>query len=331
MMSHINWVSPEYFWLLPLILVSIVLVIYRMQLKQQAVALLAGKWSMQVIKNYNPRSHKLKSLLLSLGIIFLWISVLRPQWNKREETIAQEGRDLLIALDISRSMLATDCEPNRLSMAKTKIKRMLNLFDCERVGLLLFSGSAFVQCPLTTDYGAFLMYLDHVDAETISSGTTSLDAALKVALDTYDAVPHKKTKLLVMFTDGEDFSDNLKQYKKQAQEQGLHVFTIGVGTPEGAPIPLYNEQGETVGHQKDGKGNVVISQLNQQVLHSLAKDAGGTYMQITKDNKDIKKLVSQITRFEKEQFEEKKVAQLDDKYHYFLMVSFVCFALEWLL
>lgn len=331
MINQIHWASPEYFWLLPLIVLSIILVVYRMQLKQQAVALLAGKWSDMVIKNYNPRSQKIKSVLLSVGMIFLWISVLRPQWNKREETIAQEGRDLLIGLDISRSMLATDCVPNRLTMAKTKIKRMLNLFDCERVGLLLFSGSAFVQCPLTTDYAAFLMYLDHVDAETISSGTTALDAALKTALDTYDAVPNKKTKLLVLFTDGEDFSDNLSQYQKQAREQGLHIFTIGVGTPEGAPIPLYNEEGDTVGHQKDTKGNVVISQLNQQVLHALSQAAGGTYMQITQDNRDIKKLVSQITRFEKEQFEEKKIAQLDDKYHYFLMVSFVCFALEWIL
>lgn len=331
MINQIRWASPEYFWMLPIVVLAIIVVIYRMQLKQRAVALLAGKWRHLVIKNYSSRNQILKSFLMSVGIIFLWIALMRPQWNKREETIAQEGRDLLIGLDISRSMLATDCLPNRLTMAKTKIKRLLNLFDCERVGLLLFSGSAFVQCPLTTDYSAFLMYLDHVDAETISSGSTALDAAIKMAIDSYQAVPNKKTKLLVLFTDGEDFSDNLKQCKKDALEQGLHIFTIGVGTPEGAPIPLYNEEGKQIGHQKDGRGNVVISQLNEQVLHGLSKGVGGTYMQITKDNTDIKKLAHQIVSFEKDEFEEKRVAQLEDRYHYFLIVSFICLLLEWIL
>lgn len=331
MMHQIKWAALEYLWLLPVIIAGIVLVFYRMYLRKKAVSLLAGQWSSVVMKNHRPRWHNVKSILLSVGMLFLWIALLRPQWTKREETVAQEGRDLLIGLDISRSMLATDCVPNRLMAAKTKIKRLLNLLDCERVGLVLFSGSAFVQCPLTTDYGAFLMYLDHVDAETISSGTTALDAALKTSLETYGAVPNKKTKLLVLFTDGEDFSDNLKQYKDKAQEEGLHVFTIGVGTPEGAPIPLYNEEGKKIGHQKDGKGNAVITQLNERVLHELARNAGGSYMQLTQNNNDIKKLAQQIARFEKEQFEEKKVAQLDDKYHYFLMISFLCFALEWIL
>src|SRR5579872_579326 len=325
MINQIKWAAPEYVWLLPVVILAVILVIYRMQLKQRTALLLAGKWSDLVIKNYSPFRNRIKSLLLAVGIICLWISLLRPQWEKREETIAQEGRDLLIGLDISRSMLATDCVPNRLTMAKTKIKRLLNLFECERVGLLLFSGSAFVQCPLTTDYNAFLMYLDHVDAETISSGTTALDRAIAMAIDTYQEVPNKKTKLLVLFTDGEDFSHNLTSCKKKAQEEGLHVFTIGVGTSEGAPIPLYNEAGKQIGHQKDGKGNVVISQLNQAVLQGIAKEVGGSYIQITSDNSDIKILVSQIVCFEKEAFEEKKISQLKDKYHYFLILSFLCF------
>lgn len=331
MINQIKWAAPGYFWLLPVIILAVIVVIYRMQLKQRAVTLLAGKWRDLVIKNYHPRRAIIKSFFLCVGIVFLWLALMRPQWNKREETIAQEGRDLLIGLDISRSMLATDCAPNRLTMAKTKIKRLLNLFDCERVGLLLFSGCAFVQCPLTTDYSAFLMYLDHVDAETISSGTTALDAAIKMAIDSYASVPNKKTKLLVLFTDGEDFSSNLKECKRQAHEQGLRIFTIGVGTTEGAPIPLYNEEGKKMGHQKDGKGNVVISQLNEQVLRSISKDVGGTYMQITKDNSDIKKLANQIVSFEKDEFEEKRVSQLEDKYYYFLIVSFICFVLDWIL
>lgn len=331
MINQIYWGAPQYIWFLPIVVGAMILAIYRLQLKQQAVALLAGRWSNMVIKHNRPNWQKAKALLISCGIFFLWIALLRPQWNKREQIIMEEGRDLLIALDISRSMLAKDCEPNRLQHAKTKIKRLLNLLEFERVGLLLFSGSAFIQCPLTTDYNAFLMYLDHVDVETISSGTTTLGSALKVAIDIYGAVPNKKSKLLVVFTDGEDFSHNLKQYKDEAKKQKLNVFTIGVGTTEGAPIPLYNEKGTQVGHQKDARGNVVISQLNEQTLQSLSHEAGGAYLPVTTNNDDIKKLVRHISRFEKEKIEDKKIARYEDKYHYFLMMSFICFVLEWLL
>ncbi len=330
-MIHITWAAPQYLMVLLLVIAAFILLGYRLRMVRKTVALMAGKWSALVVQHFSTPRQIAKAVLMGIGIFFLWLALLRPQWNKKEEMIAQEGRDVLIALDISRSMLATDCKPNRLECAKTKIKRLLNLLDCERVGLILFSGSAFMQCPLTTDYSAFLMYLDHVDAETISSGTTALDAALKLALETYEELPSKKSKSLMIFTDGEDFSHNLKQYKMKAKEQGLYLFTIGVGTSEGAPIPLYDEQGAQVGHQKDSKGNVVITRLDESVIGALAQESGGLYVPITKNNSDLKKLVTQIQRFEKEKFEDKKVSQLEEKYHYFLIVSFVCFVLEWLL
>ena len=141
----------------------------------------------------------------------------------------------------------------------------------------------------------------------------------------------KKTKLLVVFTDGEDFSSNLKQYKQQARDCNLRIFTVGVGTLEGAPIPLYNERGKQIGHQKDKKGNVVISQLNEDVLSSLARDAGGTYIAVTPDSQDMKQVVSMIQRFEKEKFEDKKISHFEDRYNYFILSSFLCFGAEWLL
>ena len=326
---NISWAQYHYIWALPIIIIAAIMLAYAVRKRAYIVRLLCGVHRENMI-GYSLIKQIIKAVLLSLALFFLWIALMRPQWRKRNVVVAQEGRDLLIALDISRSMLATDVAPNRLDRAKQKIKELLAMLPCERVGLILFSGSAFVQCPLTNDYSAFYMFLDHVDAETISSGTTALDAAIKRSLDIYKDVA-KKTKLLVIFTDGEDFSSNLKQYKTKAHEEGLHIFTIGVGTTEGAPVPLYDEEGKKIGYQKDRNGNVVITKLNEGILRTLAQDAGGVYIPLTKNDQDIKTLVNRISRYEKEKFEDKKIAQFDDTYHYFLAISFILLGLEWLL
>jgi Ca-activated chloride channel family protein len=252
-------------------------------------------------------------------------------WNKKEETVEQEGRDLFIALDISRSMLAPDCLPNRLMCAKSKIKKLLPMLSCERVGLILFSGSSIIQCPLTTDYGAFLMFLEAIDAETVSAGTTALDQAIAKAMDAFGLMKDKKNKLLVIFTDGEDFSSNLAGIKQDAIKKGLHIFTVGVGTQEGAPIPLYDAYGKQIGHQLDDRGNVVITHLNEGILRSVAQDSGSIYLTLTTDDSDLRSLVRAVTSFEKEKIEDKKISMLEDQYHYFLLISLFCLLLEWIL
>ncbi|MDP3888935.1 MAG: VWA domain-containing protein, partial [bacterium] len=189
-----------------------------------------------------------------------------------------------------------------------------------------------VQCPLTADYDAFRMFLEQVDVETISSGTTALDQALRTAVRTFESMPDKKNKLLVLVTDGEDFSSNLSDTKQRASQEGLHVFTLGVGSPEGAPVPLIDHEGNSVGHQLDGQGKVVISRLNEGVLSTLSHDVGGTYIHLdTHDDKDLHMLVQKVQSFEKEKLADRSVAQREQLYPFFLLISFICFASEWLL
>lgn len=327
----IHWAALSYGWAAIFTILCVVLYLYRPHKVRAAIALIAGTWRSLTINNYVPYKQTIKAILYGTGMLFLLIGLLRPQWSKREDTIAQEGRDLLIALDISRSMLATDVVPNRLEAAKKKIKQLLALLNCERVGLILFSGSAFVQCPLTSDYAAFHMFLDHVDVETISSGTTALDTALQKAIDAFNAGTERKSKLCIIFTDGEDFSSNLRAVKHEVVAQNLCVCTVGVGTAEGAPIPLYDDEGNQIGHQKDMKGNVVISHLNDGILHALAQDAGGVYQSITPDLSDMRTLVRYISSFEKDYFEDKKVSSYYDRYPIFVVISLLCFAVEWVL
>lgn len=329
--SQIIWGALER---VPLIMIPFFLgcvLAYRYSKWMRRSTSLTGKTFAHLVRKNSPFVLALKASLYFLGVLFFIIALLKPMWNKQEESVMQEGRDLFIALDISRSMLAQDCVPDRLSCAKQKIKQLVQSLESQRVALILFSGSAFIQCPLTSDYGAFFMFLDQVDVETISSGTTALDQALKVTLDAVRTVPHKKHKLLALFTDGEDFSTRLHKLREDIQKENLKVFTFGVGCVQGAPIPLYDQQGSIIGHQKDAQGKIVISRLNENLLSSLAEDAGGIYVPMTAGDQDIVTVVKTLNSFEKEAIEEKKVSHYQDQYHYPLFVSLCCFILEWIL
>lgn len=323
--------APRVVWV-PLVVIVIGMVMYRAYCVNKIARYLAGTAHRnRVLFGFSSTKNYIKAVLFMLGSLFLFLAFLEPQWHKKEQTVEQKGRDLFIALDVSRSMLVQDCLPDRLSCAKKKIKTLLNHLSCERVGLILFSGSTFVQCPLTTDYGAVYMFLDQIDVETISSGTTAIDEAIKQALTAFNMTPDRKNRLLVVFTDGEDFSSNLAGVKQEAAQAGMHIFTVGVGTTQGAPVPLYDVHGKQIGHQLNKSGGVVISQLNEPMLRSLALDSGGTYIKMTHDDTDVKSIVASVARFEKERFNDKKVAMFEQQYPYFVAVSFICFVLEWLI
>ena len=329
----ISWLSFSYWkYAVVIIIVLVVLVLWQHKKRITIITMLvAPQWRSVLLPQFSLIKQIAKIVCISFGIFALCLALLRPAWGKTEQQIQQEGRDLLIALDVSRSMLAQDRLPNRLDFAKAKIKRLIRKLDCERVGLLIFSGSTMVQCPLTTDYNAFFMFLDQLDAETISSGTTALDKAIKKALEVFGGMAGKKHKLLAIFTDGEDFSSNLAEIKQQALQDGMTIFTIGLGTPEGAPIPILNEKGEPVDHQRDEKGAVVISRLNEGILRAVADESGGIYLRAQESDQDINTLITKVQQFEKEVFEDKQISNLQERYPYFVAVAFICFMLEWLL
>jgi Ca-activated chloride channel family protein len=175
------------------------------------------------------------------------------------------------------------------------------------------------------------MFLDQLDVETISSGATALDQAIMYALRAFNVGPERKNKLLIMVTDGEDFSQNLTAVAQQAAQEHLRIFTLGVGTQEGAPIPVIDMQGKSQGHQKDSKGAIVISRLNEQMLSKLAHDCGGMYIKMSSDDTDVRMLLKAVSSYEKESLEDKKITQYHDQYPYFVAIAFVLLALEWII
>ena len=328
----ITWGAIEnsiYLLVLPVIAIFLYSSTYRYY--KMIDQLVAHKWRKKLLINYTAWKPLVKSVLLSVGFLFLFLSLLQPQWGIKKNKVQQEGRELFIALDISRSMLAQDIKPHRLAFAKSKIRQLIKLLPSDRVGLLVFSGDALVQCPLTTDKAAFNLFLDAVDVETISSGTTAIAQALHTIIKMFSSMPVRKNKVVVLFTDGEDFSSNLQKIKSEAQKEHIHIFTYGIGTKDGAPVPVINEQGEQIGHQKDTSENVVISRLNDDILKALARESGGKYISPTQNNNDLKILVNEVQKYEKEKMEDREVSSKEERYPYFLSVSFLSFLIEWLL
>ena len=328
----ITWLAPENKIYFIAYAVALSLMIYRWW-RSYAVITLLGRSvkGHSFLYNLSFSRFACKNICWLAALFFIFLTLLHPAWHKKEKTITQESRDLFIALDISRSMLAQDVSPNRLEFAKKKIKTLVDSLAADRIGLILFSGSSFVQCPLTKDRTAFFMFLDQVDTSTIASGSTALDQAIAQALQAFSSNDDRKNKLLVIFTDGEDFSDNLTDLKNQAREQSLTIFTVGIGTHNGAPIPMVDHTGKSTGHLRDKAGSVVISRLDETVLQKLAQDVGGTYIQSSTNTSDIAQLTQLVTTYEKEKDESLKISNYDEQYPLILTLSFILLALEWLL
>lgn len=325
-MANIKWAVVF------LAIVFVCLLVRWYKSKQALQKLAAQKWRKLLVHQGSVMRKVIKIVFFFIGALFLALALLRPQWDKKEEKVQQVGRDLLIAVDISRSMLGQDVKPNRLEFAKQKIKKLLFNLSCERVGLLLFSGETVVQCPLTKDYAAFFMFLDHLDVETISSGTTTIDGAIVQALSVFESMPTKKTKLLCLFTDGEDFSTNLAGVKDKAVKENLAIFTFGIGTKHGAPIPIFDLQGKQQGFEKDSSGKIIMSKLNEGILKNLAEQTGGKYIHATPlSDDDIVEFITLVQKFEKDALDDTNVQWYQEQYPYFVAVSLICFIVEWLL
>lgn len=328
----IHWASSDNIWFAPILFLLLASVVKNYMRVRSATSHLAHKKLRTTVFSYfSLKKYFTKALLLSVALISLFLAFLQPQWGKKDEKVVQEGRDVLILLDISRSMLAQDLQPNRLELAKLKVKHLLSQLDVDRVGLILFSGTAFLQCPLTRDYSAFSMFLDQVDVETISSGTTAIDTALQTAVKVYSATPERKNKLVLLITDGEDFSLNFSQVKNKAKELNIKLFALGAATTDGAPIPIIDARGNQQGHERDEQGNVVLSKLNEALLKDICQQMNGTFFKARYGDGDIDALVDIIKGFEREKFTDRKITKYEDQYPWFLGFAFVLLLLEWLL
>jgi len=225
-------------------------------------------------------SFKKKVVRFTLIIAALCLGVLtlmRPQWGFQWQEVKRRGLDILIAIDTSKSMLATDVKPDRLERSELAVKDLVRKLKGDRIGLIAFAGTAFLQCPLTIDYNGFLLALNDLDVNTIPQGGTSISSAIKVALESFKEGGESKYKVLIIITDGEDHEGDPVKLAEEAKKRGIKIFCIGIGTVEGELIQLVDKNGKRT-FLKDKEGNVVKTRLNEKILQEIALTTGGMYI-----------------------------------------------------
>jgi len=274
----------------------------------------------ELIWRLDSRKRVLKNILVILSAALMLFAFMRPQWGFHWEQVKRKGVDILIALDTSKSMLAEDVKPNRFERSKLAIKDLARELKGDRIGLIAFSGSAFLQCPLTLDYGGFLLSLDNTGIDTIPKGGTSITSAIKEALRSYEG-GQKKYKVLVIITDGEDHEGNLEQACEQAKKEGIQIFCIGIGTKDGELIPVTGENGQKI-FLKDSQGNVVKSRLDENSLQKIALNTGGVYVRASGAEFGLDLIYKEkISRMEKRDFEARMNKHYEERFRIFLWLS----------
>jgi Ca-activated chloride channel family protein len=268
--------------------------------------------------------------MMVLAVFLSLVALARPQWGFIWEETKKTGIDMLIAIDVSKSMLATDVKPNRLERSKFAVKDLVKKLGGDRIGLIAFAGTSFLQCPLTIDYNGFLLALDDLTTASIPRGGTSITSAIREAMSIYKG-PEKKYKVLVIITDGEDFEGDALAAAKQAAELGIKIYCVGVGTIDGELIPAIGDGGER-GYLADRSGKVVKTKLNEEILKKIAVSTGGSYVHATQAEFGIVLLYDRsISKLEKKEMDAKMRRHYHERFQYFLALALLLLFLEPLL
>lgn len=267
--------------------------------------------------------HIVKFVFLTLAIPFLFITLANPLMGTKIEKVKREGVDVMIALDVSKSMMAEDVKPNRLARAKMFVSKFLDQLSNDRVGLVVFAGKAYLQMPMTVDYAAGKMYLENLSTDLIPTQGTAIAEAVDMARKSFKVQEHKH-KVLIIITDGEDHEGADEEAIEDAQKEGIIVHTVGVGTEQGAPIPEYPGGP----YKKDNEGNIVLTKINSEMLNMLADKGHGKSYRISTGEDPVKALIDEIDKMEKKSFEERMFTDFDSQFQYFLAAALLLIIVE---
>ena len=266
--------------------------------------------------------QRTKALLLIVALLLVVAALARLQFGTHMEMVKRQGIDLIVAMDVSTSMLAQDMKPNRLERARQEIRSIIDRLSGDRIGLIAFAGEAFVQCPLTLDYSAAKLLLTAMDDESVSVQGTSLAEAIETATRSFNQ-QERKYKVLLLLTDGENHDQRAIDAAEEAREQGIKIYTVGIGSPIGEPIPILDRTGKQVGFKKDENGEVVVSRLDEETLQEIALATGGKYYHATPGAMELDRIFDEITGLEKKELEGTLVTKYDDRFQWPLLFALV--------
>ncbi|MFZ9046178.1 MAG: vWA domain-containing protein [Cyclobacteriaceae bacterium] len=266
-------------------------------------------------------------LLLRFTYFTLFIiALLGPSFGETTKEIKSVGKDIFICIDLSESMNAFDIQPTRLERVKFELKNIMEAFNSDRKGLIMFSNESFMQCPLTYDNNALNLFIQTLNTSLVPNTGTDFGPPLEMALEKLEAeegtATRQKSKIIVLISDGEDFGDDTEEIAQEIKESGIKLFTLGVGTERGSKIKMRR------GFKRDNKGNEVITQLNTQSLRKLAADTDGKYFEINDSQNDVERLINTINLIEGELRDSKQMDTKANKYFYFLAAALVLLLLD---
>ena len=265
-----------------------------------------------------------KARLLIWGLVFLMIALAQPRWGYQWEDLKQRGVDIIVALDVSNSMRATDIKPSRLERAKHKVADLLRMLKGDRVGLVAFAGTSFLHCPLTLDYQAAEMFLSALDTDLIPVQGTALGHAIETSINAFSTV-EKKSKAILLITDGEDHEGTVLKALQRAQQEGVKIFVIGIGQEEGVPVP-----DPSGGFKRNRSGEIVLSKINEPLLENIAVESGGTYVRSVHGDMDLRTIyLEQIQQsMEKKELKSSRRKRWTERFQWLILAGLLCLAGE---
>jgi len=323
-----RFAHPEYLHMLYLLPVMIVFFFFYLKKKKSLLRKFADERLHNVlfgVKSFYKESIKFGIIVLAVAMLIL--SLARPQIGNRVEEVKQIGIDVFILLDVSASMKAEDLKPSRLEKAKNEIATLIRKLQGDRIGLIIFAGDAYVQFPLTTDYSAANLFLSTVDVNSIPQQGTAIASAINLAAKSFDTKAATK-KVMVIITDGEDHEGDIDSAVKDAADKEILVYSIGMGSPSGAPIPIYDGNGQQTGFKKDADGSTVLTKLDETTLQQLASKGGGKYYLSSSYQNELDLIYKDLSSLEKSEYGSKRITDYDDKYFYFLIPALLLLAFE---
>ncbi len=309
--------QPIYFYILFAIPVVVVVFLLLLVWKRTVQKRFVDK---ELLKKLSPNRSLFKSVLkvlvLCLAIACLSFALVNPKIGTKLETVKREGVDIVFALDVSKSMLAEDIAPNRLEKSKQLITQIINGLAGDRIGIIGYAGSAFPQVPITSDFSSAKLFLNGMNTDMVSSQGTAITQAIEMAQTFYDD-EEQTNRVLFLISDGEDHEGNVSQIAEEAAEKGIRIFTIGVGTLEGGPIPI-KENGVLQYYKRDQNNEQVITRLGEETLKEIAKTANGEYIDGSNTKVVVDRVKSILNGMDKKEFEAKQFTDFKDQFQWFL-------------
>lgn len=320
-----RFAHPEYLLLLIPVLLLVVVFTRSLYLKKKRLK----RWGeLKLIETLMPNVSTsrptFKFYLLLSAAILLVIVLAQPQFGTKEENVKKKGIEVMVALDVSNSMLAQDIQPSRLMKAKQILSQLIDRMSDDKVGMVVFAGDAFVQLPITTDYNAAKLFLSSINTEMVPVQGTAIGTAIDLSIKSFGQNKSEAGRAIIVITDGENHEDNAVAAAKLASDSGIKVFVIGMGTPEGAPIPV----GGMVSFKKDRSGNVVVSKLNEEMASEIARAGNGLYVRADNSDAALKYIKNQLDTLAKAELEQKVYAQYNEQFQSFAIIALIILILE---